>query len=131
MAKKGAYPPVTDQNIEDLLATSFLEAREIVEALRLLVRDTVPDAVEYYSRGWGAIAYRHPKAGYFVGIFPLKDNVTLLFEHGIDLPDPDGVLTGSGTQTRVIPIRAVDAIPENAIRVLLREALAWVRKPSR
>lgn len=127
MAKKAERPPVTEQNLNDLLGRSFLDAREIVAALRTLVLDAVPDATEYYNRGWGAIAYRHPKVGYFVGIFPLKEEVTLLFEHGIDLPDPDGVLTGSGSQVRVIPIRSIESIPEGSIRALLAEALQWKR----
>lgn len=131
MAKSKNRPPLTEQNLEDLYTGSFPEAREIVPALRTLIKDAVPDATEYYMRGWGAIGYRDAKVGYFVGIFPLPEMVSLLFEHGIDLPDPHGVLTGTGTQTRHVPLRSTADIPEAVIRDLLHEALGWIRQKPR
>jgi hypothetical protein len=93
-------------------AAEFL-AREGGE-LALRLRDAVlaadPDLSERLYPGWRGVGYRHPEAGYVCGIFPQADReVRLLFEHGTSLPDPDRVLEGSGTQTRHIVVRALDA----------------------
>lgn len=97
---------------------------DIAERLRVLVRETVPEADERAYTGWHAIGYRTPQAGYFAGIFPRDEHCDLLFEHGIRLPNLDGVLEGEGTQTRYIRIWDPDEIPHEAARRLLREAVA-------
>lgn len=79
----------------------------------------MPDAEERAYAGWHAIGYRHPKAGCFCGIFPCEGEVRLLFEHGAALPDPDGVLTHGGAQTRYVPLRPGEAVPERALVRLL------------
>jgi hypothetical protein len=73
--------------------------------------------------GWRAIGYRDAQAGYFCGIFPRDDHVRLLFEHGRELNDPEGLLEGSGTQTRHISLRSGGPVPASAIRDLLDQAL--------
>ncbi len=98
---------------------------EIAERLRALVRETVPEAGERAYTGWHAIGYRTREAGYFAGIFPRDDHCDLLFEHGIELTDPDGVLEGDGTQTRYIRIWDPDEIPVDAASRLLREAVEY------
>jgi hypothetical protein len=90
----------------------------------VLVRETVPEADERAYAGWHAIGYRTLEAGYFAGIFPRDEHCDLLFEYGIGLPDPEGVLEGEGTQTRYIRIWDPDEIPLGAARRLLREAVA-------
>ena len=77
---------------EDLLRDYHPEIQAISEALRSLVKNTVPEAKEKAYPGWRAIGYRHPSSGYFCGIFPFEKAVHLIFEWGILLPDPDEVL---------------------------------------
>ena len=60
----------------------------------------MPEAVERVYSGWHGIGYHHPEAGYVVGLFPQEGCVRVLFEHGVHLPDPAGVLEGDGSQTR-------------------------------
>jgi hypothetical protein len=96
--------------------------------LALWVRDVVvaaePDLAERVYRGWDGIGFRHPDAGYVCAIFPQPDHVRLLFEHGVRLNDPDGLLEGSGTQTRHVSIRAVDDEAVPALAALVRDAVA-------
>jgi hypothetical protein len=84
---------------------------DVLEAalwLRALVLAAEPDFTERVNRGWGGLGYRHPEAGYVCGIFPREGEVRLLFEHGVQLDDPDGILEGDGTQTRHVTIRERD-----------------------
>jgi hypothetical protein len=96
---------------------------EIAERLRALVREVVPDAQERAYTGWHAIGYRTPEAGYFAGIFPRDEHCDLLFEYGVELPDPDGALEGDGTQTRYIRLWDEEEIPVDIARRLLRAAV--------
>jgi len=109
-------PDVILQAFEPAVARSAGE-------LRRLVRETIPTATEHGYPGWRAIGYRDPQAGYFCGIFPQIASVRLIFEHGIRLDDPDGVLQGAGRQVRFIEITPDEVIPEQAIRRLLRAAI--------
>jgi hypothetical protein len=74
--------------------------------------------------GWHGIGYRHPVAGYVCGIFPLEDRVRLGFERGVELYDPDDVLSGEGTRVRYLEVRRAGEIPLDALRGLLDEAYA-------
>ena len=108
---------------EDVLADHTPEVRALAEELRQLIRAAVPEATEKAYLGWQGIGYRHPQAGYFCGIFPTADLVKLGFEFGVLLPDPDGLLEGSGSQMRWVVLRPGEAIPGDSIRALLQAAL--------
>ena len=101
--------------------------RAIVARLRELVRTTVPDAREKAYPVWHGIGYRHPDCGYFCGVFPQEDCVRLLFERGVLLPDPDGLLEGKGKQTRYVDIRRQKDIRVRPLKRLIKAALAYRR----
>ncbi len=96
--------------------------------LRAVVRSAIPDAAEAAYPGWRAIGYRHPKAGYFCGIFPLGDHVKLYFEYGAFLPDPSGILQGTTKQTRYVIVRSAKDIKVAALKRLLEAAVALREK---
>lgn len=118
---KGKDAPHGD--IEQLLVDHDPEVRAVVAQLRALVRETVPEADESVNPGWHSLSYRHPQQGYFCGIFPQVENATLLFEFGVLLPDPDGVLQGSGKQVRFVPVSPGELLPVETLRTLLVAAL--------
>jgi hypothetical protein len=112
-------------DVQAILAEHRERVVETVDALRELVLDTLPaDTREVAYRGWHGIGYRHPDAGYVCGIFPLADTARLLFEKGVQLSDPDGVLGGGGSRTRYVEVGDPGAVPADAVRDLLRQALA-------
>jgi hypothetical protein len=57
-----------------------------------------------------------------LGIFPEEARVRLAFEFGILLPDPHGVLGGSGKQVRYVDIEEGGEIPVEAVKQLLLAA---------
>lgn len=87
--------------------------RAVAERLAALFASIVPEAIVSVKPGWRCLAFTHPQAGYFCGVFPTGDAVRVGFEFGVLLPDPQRVLTGSGSQLRYVEI----ALPsEVAIR---------------
>jgi len=110
-------------SVESILERCAPDQRAIVESLRALIRNALPLASESAHGVWQSINYRHPESGYICAIFPRGDVVQLVFEWGILLPDPQGILEGTGKQVRSLPIREGDLIPEDSIRKLLLAAL--------
>jgi molybdopterin-guanine dinucleotide biosynthesis protein A len=113
---------------EDLEAAELLldHADHVVATaqwLRELVAATVPDATERVYRGGRAFGYRHPAAGLFCVVFPLTETVHLSFEHGAPLPDPHGLLTGTGRQVRYVDVRAPGDPPADLLIELIEAAL--------
>jgi hypothetical protein len=98
--------------------------------LALWVREAVlagePDLTERVYLGWDGIGFRHPDAGYVCAIYPRdqEQEVRLLFEHGVRLDDPEGLLEGAGTQTRFIRIRVEDELLAAAISRYVHDAMA-------
>ena len=115
---------------EDILNNHTPEVRRLAEELRQLVRKTAPQASEVAYQVWHAIGYRHPRLGYFCGIFPQKDSASLLFEFGVLLPDPQGLLQGQGKQVRYVSVRRADEILVGPFRQLIQAAVSLPDKRS-
>ncbi len=112
--------PVPPEAILERYPTAI---RTLTNAARRLVKRVMPDALEYGNAGWCAIAYRHPEAGYVCGLFPFADHVKFLFEHGVELDDPDGVLEGDGTQVRYVTLRKRTDVRAEVLAPLLMAAI--------
>ena len=52
-----------------------------------------------------------------------RDHVNLGFYYGAELPDPEGLLEGTGKKLRHIKIRGKDEISQPALRQLLQVSL--------
>jgi|SRR3990172_2867287 len=115
---------------EDILIDHTPEVRQLAQELRRLVRETVPEAIEVAYPVWHAIGYRHPRLGYFCGIFPQKDSASLLFEFGVLLPDPQGLLRGQGKQVRSVPVRRAEDIQVEPFRQFIQAAVSLPDKRS-
>ena len=62
---------------------------------------------------------RHPRKGYFCGVFPLTDAVKLCFENGRLLSDPEELLEGHGKKVRYVIFRDTDDLRNASIKKLL------------
>lgn len=132
-------PSTTGVKPEQILEGHTPQIRALAERLRRIILETVPDAVEAAYPVWRGIGYRHSESGYFCGIFPQKNSVKLGFEYGVLLPDPDGLLRGSGKQVRYLVFKEAKEIQVSAIKKLIRaairlpidkEAKRWMMRPS-
>jgi hypothetical protein len=116
---------------EALLADYPPEHQAIANALRRLVLDAVPDAIERVRPGWGLIGYDVPvgrRMRYFAFVWPEPEHVHLGFEHGVLLDDSRRLLKGAGVtkQVRWLTFTRVDEIPPEAAD-LVREAARVAR----
>ena len=95
----------------------------MVDRLRKIVFEISPDASEKANMGWRSISFQDPKMGYFCGIFPFEDRVELIFEFGVLLPDPEGILQGNARQVRYLsfhePREIRIGITENFLKAAL------------
>lgn len=110
---------------EEFLAKYPPPLQELANALRALVRATLPEVVESVNAGWGLLAYRVPNGkttAYFGYIVADGDHAHLGFEYGILLPDPNRLLEGAGTQVRYVTIRRTRDIRKKEYAALIRAA---------
>jgi len=108
-----------DPAVEALLADHTDPVIATAQRLRSVVLEAQPQFVERARPGWHSINYRDPAAGFVCAIFPIVDRVQLVFEWGVLLPDPDGLLLGSGRRVRHLGFRgAADVDPETVAEFL-------------
>lgn len=101
--------------------------QRIVSLMRKVMRvveATHPELSRKVHRGWQAVAYRHERAGYVCGVFIRSDRVMLLFEHGRQLSDPEGVLHGDGKQVRFIAYLPGDKLDRTTVALYIAEAIS-------
>ena len=95
--------------MEQIPPEAFLDAYPLVmkdtaAALRALMRDAVPDALERVRVGWHLIGYDLPLRRYgvyFAYVAPEPTHVHLGFEYGAFMDDPDRLLQGEGVTKQV------------------------------
>jgi hypothetical protein len=105
----------TDDEVEALLADHRDAVADTGRRLRAAIRGAHPQLIERVRRGWHSINYRDPAAGFVCAIFPTADDVQLVFERGAALPDPHGLLTGSGKQVRMLVFGTADDVDEDVV----------------
>ena len=102
---------------------------ETLARVRALIKEADPDVVEDVkwrkpSNPMGVPVWEH--AGIICTGETYKDKVKLTFASGASLDDPTGLFNSSleGNARRAIDIREGDAIDEEALKALIRAALA-------
>ena len=117
----------THGRFEDVLAAARPELRPVCQSLRDLITALDEDFVEVVwpkqkiaSFGLG------PKkmTEHYAYIAVYGSCVNLGFYHGASLPDPAGLLEGSGKALRHVKLRDVPATQATAITELLQRAIA-------
>jgi hypothetical protein len=109
----------------DAVAKAGAHARELASQLRALIAEVMPDAVEVPWPRLRMASYGvgpKKKTEHFCYISAQKDDVNLGFYYGAELPDPEGLLRGTGKLLRHVKIREAKAIRGKALRRLLELA---------
>lgn len=111
------------------LIGEFAPEREgLVGAMRRWVRKRLPTAYElvYEYKDWFVISYSPNEHGY-EGVLAIRGSakgVSLYFNRGKELPDPEKLLSGSGKLVRSIDVEAASTLRRAAVVRLVDEALA-------
>ncbi len=72
------------------------------------------------------VAYGHDRtyAGLICAIAPFRAHVNLMFANGARLPDPAGLLEGTGKHARHVKLRTAADVDRPGVRALLEAAIA-------
>lgn len=116
------------------LIDKFSPARlRLVNAMRRSLQTRLPTAYEvvYEYRDCFVISYSPSEHGY-EGVLAIRgsaDGVRLYFNRGKELPDPEKLLKGSGTMTRMIDVESAATLARPAVATLIEEAIAHNQVP--
>ena len=106
--------------VDEFVNTRVLpQYRDIVAALRTLMKENAPDATEGISYGIPAFRGRHILAV----ISPTKKGITFAFSRGAEFEDKYGLLEGVGKVSKNVRISRLEDINRDALRYYIRQAL--------
>jgi hypothetical protein len=107
----------------------------LIRAVRKALRQRLPTADElvYDNYNFFVIGYSPTErpSDSIVSMAAGANGVGLCFIHGASLPDPKGILLGSGNQTRFIRLESVDVLARPEVKALLAAAVARAKVPFR
>jgi hypothetical protein len=112
--------------VDRLLAEHSPELQAIERALRTTIRARFPGAVEQVDFGNKLIAFgRSMKIrGLLFAIIAHKGHVNLQLADGAALPDPHGLIEGTGKRIRHVKIRSVEAASSPPVVAIIDAQLA-------
>lgn len=113
-------------SFEEVVSGSSEELNKIAIRLRELIAAIYPGAVEVPWPRQGIVGYgvgpkKMSEHFCYIGIY--QDHVNLGFYHGADLPDPAGLLQGTGKKLRHVKLREAASVERPAIRQLIEASL--------
>jgi hypothetical protein len=130
-------PRATSDSAEKQLQ-SFIDKfepkhRRTIRAARQALRKRFPTANElaYDNYNFFVIGFgpNERPSDCFVSIAAAANGVGLCFIHGASLPDPAGILSGSGKQTRFVRLPSAEVLEQPEVRGLLRAAVERAAVP--
>lgn len=115
-----------EADVDRLLSEHPADLQAIERALRATIRAAFPDAVEQVDFGNKLIAFGRTMKmrGLLFAIIAHKEHVNLQLADGAVLPDPDGLVEGTGKRIRHVKIRSVEGASAPAVRALIEAQLA-------
>ena len=114
----------------EFLANYNPDVRAIALKLRELVLDIVPEAIEQVDRPGKLIGYgfKPTYTDTICVIMPLKAAVNLGFPRGTELPDPGGLLVGTGKRARHVKITALQEAEQPDLRKYIEASMTLIQK---
>ena len=116
---------------DDAIAAAAPEVQALAGALRDLVAEVYPDAVEVAWPSQHVVGYGvGPKkmSEHFCYISALQDHADLGFNYGAVIPDPAGLLEGTGDKFRHVKIRSSADVERPVLKELLKSAVEERRR---
>ena len=114
-------------DLDALLERHTPAVREVFHALRALVREVMPDAVEQLDLPDRVLAFGFGPPGgvrlrgLAVGLIPHAAHVNVQLADGALLPDATSIVEGTGKRIRHVKCRTLEDVARLALRTLLVE----------
>jgi hypothetical protein len=107
--------------------------QKVVRAARTRLRKRLPTAVELVYDNYNALAIAFAsserRGDWILSLAVYAKGVNLYFIYGIALPDPHGLLQGSGNQGRFVRLESASMLDRPEIDDLIRAAIAETDTP--
>ncbi len=121
----------THGTFEEALSGSSPQVKEIAGRLRALIFEVYPEVVEVpwpkqKIVGYGIGPKKMSEHFCYIGVF--KKHVNLGFYYGEELPDPRGLLEGTGKNFRHIKVKNSEEVDQPALREILIASLEERKK---
>lgn len=107
------------QTWDDVLATHTPEVRAAARALEALIREELPEVVVQFDPGNGLLAFGRSMRmrDLLFALIPHAGWVNLQLADGAVLPNPDGLIEGTGKRIRHIKVRSAAEVEANGERL--------------
>jgi hypothetical protein len=110
---------------DDIINQADPKVRELEIRAKALIQEVMPEVVEVaWPRqriaGYGVGPKKMSEQFCYIAVF--KDRINLGFYYGAELPDPEGLLEGTGELLRHVKISALEQLEDPALRRLLEAA---------
>jgi hypothetical protein len=114
-----------DPAVDTFLKGYSPQVREIAVKAREVILSVMPNATEKVYPGWKVIQYGAgaDMKSVFAAISPQRERVNLGLANGAGLPDPEGLLEGTGVGIRHVKLTSPEAAAAPAVRNLVQGAL--------
>jgi hypothetical protein len=118
--------PDVEADVARLTADHPAEIKVIEEALRAVIKGECPSIVERVDFGNKLIAYgaSMQMRDLLFAIIAHRQHVNLQLADGAQLPDPTGIVEGTGKRIRHVKVRSVEAAGSASVRDLIRAEVA-------
>jgi hypothetical protein len=115
-----------EADVDRLLGEHPPELQAMEQALRTTIRSAFPEGIEQvdFANKLIAFGWSMKIRGLLFAIIAHKSHVNLQLADGAALPDPAGLVEGTGKRIRHVKIRSVDAASSPAVVALVHDQLA-------
>lgn len=116
----------THGTFEEAIAEAPETTQELARRVRTLIADLYPAVVEVpwpnqQITGYGVGPKKISEHFCYIGVH--RHHVNLGFNHGANLPDPEGLLEGTGKKFRHVKITTAEQVRQAGLRALLEAAI--------
>lgn len=110
------------KNWDEVLARHTPEVQAAARALEALIRDEVPGVVVQFDPGNGLLAFGRSMRmrDLLFALIPHAGWVNLQLADGALLPNPDGLIEGTGKRIRHVKVRAASMAADDRVRAIVR-----------
>ena len=127
------HTPSPAAQVASFIAKFDPAVARLIRSTRTAMRRRLPTALElvYDNYNFLAIGYSSTEraSDCVMSLACGANGVSLSFYYGATLPDPDGVLLGSGNQNRFVRVESAKTLATPAIERLIAAALAQATTP--
>jgi len=122
-----------EQQLESFIAKFTPEVAALTRSILAAMRARYPTAIKLVYDNYNALAIgfgpseKTSQAIFSIAVFPRW--VSLFFLQGKQLPDPEGILQGSGNVARHIGLPSAGRLDELSVKNLMEEATARAAVP--